>query len=90
MVYEKLPITFWQTHPNEVTLSLVNDKGETIWSEKVSARRGFNAYRWDLVVKHNSSALPYFLTFREYVKKGRYKLRLAGRTTVETVLDIVD
>lgn len=90
MVYEKFPISFWQAESNTVTIELANDKGEIIWSDKFAARKGFNEYRWDLIVKRNTSPLPYFLNFKEYIKQGRYTLRIVGRTTLEAVLDVQD
>jgi len=86
MVYEKLPISFWLTEPGEVGLSLINDKNEVIWSDTLQGRKGFNQYRWDLIVKHHDSPLPYFLGYKEYLPKGRYTVRLTGRTTLEGAL----
>jgi photosystem II stability/assembly factor-like uncharacterized protein len=88
MVYEKLPITFWQNSAGEAILSLINEKGEVAWEKKVSARKGFNQFRWDFVVRRNSSPLPYFLGYTEYVKPGKYTVRLTGKTTVEIGIDI--
>jgi hypothetical protein len=88
MVYEKVPFTFWQSDAGEVTLSLVNDSSKVVWSHKMAARKGFNQYRWDMILKRHVSPLPYFLGANEYVKKGRYTLRIAGKNVVETALVI--
>ncbi|MBL7850113.1 MAG: hypothetical protein JNN04_04370 [Cyclobacteriaceae bacterium] len=90
MAYEKLPITFWQAEAGEVTLSLVNDSSKVVWSQKVTTRKGFNQYRWDMILRHHSSPLPYFLGAEEFVKKGRYTLRIFGTKELVTTLDIVD
>ncbi len=88
MVYEKLPITFWLSEPREVTLSLINETNETVWSVKIAGRKGFNQYRWDLITQHNTSPLPYFLEFKGYAKKGRYTIRVSGGSTLEGSLEI--
>ncbi len=90
MVYEKLPITFWQTEPGEVTISVINDSSKVVWTDRMAARKGFNQYRWDLVTQRNTSPLPYFLAFREYLPKGKYTVRIAGRSVIEAVLEMVD
>lgn len=90
LVYEKLPISFWQSSSGDVTISVVNDKGEVVWSVGMAARKGFNQYRWDLVTKRNKSPLPYFLDFREYLPKGKYLIRLVGRSVSEIGFEVVD
>lgn len=87
MIYEKLPITFWQDQPGEVTLSVI-DSGRTVWTDRMIARRGFNQYRWDMVLKHNVSPLPYFLGFKEYLRKGKYTLRISGRRIMEGTFEV--
>lgn len=90
IIYEKLPITFWQTAAGEVTISLVSDSSKVVWSKKVATRKGFNQYRWDFIIRHHSSPLPYFLGTKEFVKKGRYTLRVSGTAELVTVLNLVD
>lgn len=88
LVYEKHPISFWQSTAGDVTLSVINDKGEVVWSAGMAARKGFNQYRWDLVTRRNTSPLPYFLNFREYLPKGKYTVRIAGRSVIEGALEL--
>ena len=90
LVYEKLPISFWLREPGEVSLGIVNEKNETVWSTRVTGRRGFNQYRWDLIINRNDSPLPYFLKYSEFLPKGRYTIRLTGRTALEGALVAVD
>jgi len=90
LVYEKQVISFLQSAAGEVTVSVINDKGQVVWSSGMSARKGLNQYRWDLVTRHNTSPLPYFLDFREYLKKGKYTVRIAGRSVIEGVLEVID
>lgn len=88
LVYEKHPISFWQSTAGDVTLSVINDKGEAVWLVVMAARKGFNQYRWDLVTRRNTSPLPYFLNFREYLPKGKYTVRIAGRSVIEGALEL--
>lgn len=88
MSYEKLPFTFWKNAEGEVTLSLINEQREVVWEKKERVRSGFNQYRWDFVVKKQSSLLPYFVGYTQYVKPGKYILRLSGEPTIETAVEI--
>jgi photosystem II stability/assembly factor-like uncharacterized protein len=90
LVYEKHPISFWQSTSGAVTISVINDKGEVVWSVGIAAHKGFNQYRWDLVTRRNTSPLPYFLGFREYLPSGKYTIRIAGRAVAEGVLGVID
>jgi hypothetical protein len=87
---EKVPITFYLMHDAAVELQLHNDKGETIWTKSIKGQKGFNQYRWDLVVKHNNSPEPYFWRYLETVQAGEYKLTVVGNgIDLKTNLTIV-
>lgn len=88
MVYEKLPFTFYQQTAGEATLSLINEQQEVVWETKLNLRSGFNQYRWDFVVRRQNSPLPYFVGYMEFVKPGKYTVRLTGKTMVETIMEI--
>ncbi|MFM7193479.1 MAG: WD40/YVTN/BNR-like repeat-containing protein, partial [Bacteroidota bacterium] len=88
-VYEKLPITFWRAHAGESTLSLTTESNKVVWSKTITTRKGFNQYRWDFVLQSHSSPLPYFTGAQEFVKPGRYMLRIEG-VTPEANLTIED
>ncbi|MFM9075562.1 MAG: WD40/YVTN/BNR-like repeat-containing protein, partial [Bacteroidota bacterium] len=91
VLYEKVPLTFWQTEAGEVTLSLLNDSSKVVWSYKMNGRRGFNQYRWDMIIRRRSSSLPYFTGDREYVKSGRYILHISTSTgLLKTELRLID
>jgi len=75
---EKTPLTFFLTRAADVTLSVWNAKGETVWSTGLKAHRGFNQVRWDLVTKTVDSPEPYFTRFREFAPAGEYEVRVAG------------
>lgn len=87
---EKVPITFYLMNDAAVELQLNDEKGETVWTESVTGRKGFNQYRWDLVVKKNSSPEPYFWRYLEHAQAGEYELRIVGKgIDLKTDLTIV-
>lgn len=88
MDYEKVPFTFWRAAAGEATLSLLDEQREIVWQTKIQARRGFNQYRWDYVVKQQESPLPYFLGYTVFVKPGTYTLRLSGTVLLESKIVI--
>jgi photosystem II stability/assembly factor-like uncharacterized protein len=87
---EKVPITFYLMNNAAVELRLIDEKGTTIWTKPVTGRKGFNQYRWDLVVKNNNSPEPYFWRYLEYAQAGENTLRIVGKgIDLKTVLTIV-
>ena len=87
---EKVPITFYLMNDAAVKLQLNDKKEETIWTKSVTGRKGFNQYRWDLVVKNNNSPEPYFSRYLEYAGAGEYELRIVGEgIDMKTDLTIV-
>ncbi len=76
---DRVSLTAWLAKAGEVTIEVVSDSGLVVWSANLAGRRGFNQYRWDLVVRRQVSPLPYFIGYTEYLKPGRYKVRLAGQ-----------
>jgi photosystem II stability/assembly factor-like uncharacterized protein len=75
---EKVPFTFYLTKPAAVSLSVRDAKGQDIKSWNLTAKKGLNQVRWDLVVKTVDSAEPYFFDPTAFVPPGTYELRLTG------------
>ncbi|NJN41846.1 MAG: hypothetical protein HC811_06080 [Flammeovirgaceae bacterium] len=76
----KVPITFWMTKSELVTIRLVNDKGENVWSIEFIAKRGYNQYRWNMISNHVESPLPYFINYNQFIGKGMYQLQIKTST----------
>lgn len=52
----------------------------------VEGQKGFNTYRWDLVVKSEKSNLPYFVHYDKFIEASSYTLILLdGKTVLEQV-----
>jgi hypothetical protein len=88
---EKVPITFYLMDDGNVELSVVDDKGKTIWSEMLKGKKGFNQFRWDLVTERVDSPQPYFTGYLEFVPAGTYEIQVAGDgIDLKTELIILD
>jgi photosystem II stability/assembly factor-like uncharacterized protein len=74
---EKTDIPFWLSEAKSISLSLRDAKNKEIWSTNIQGEKGFNQYRWDLIVSRQTSDLPYFTEYEKYVKAGTYKLILS-------------
>lgn len=75
---ERVPITFNLAEPCDVTVAVVDKKGQTRFTQKVAGTRGLNQFRWDLVTKRTSSPAPYFLGQVTFVPAGSYEVRITG------------
>jgi photosystem II stability/assembly factor-like uncharacterized protein len=75
--FEKMDIVFWLNEMKPVTLSLTDRANKKIWSINLQGQKGFNQYRWDLIVSRQTSDLPYFTQFEKYLKAGTYKMTLS-------------
>ena len=73
---EKAPVTFWLNEAKPVRLSLKDETGSEIWATELAGEKDLNQYRWDLIVRRQTSDLPYFTQYEKYIKAGRYKMIL--------------
>jgi hypothetical protein len=74
--HEKLPITFWVTDRGEALLKVLDAEGKTVWSTTIKTVKGYNQFRWDLIVNKVESPLPYFIHYNEFIKDGSYVFEL--------------
>ncbi len=75
---EKVSITFYLIRAGEVTITVRDGEGKTVWEESLSGRRGFNQIRWDLVTRRVDSPRPYFIHYFEFIPPGDYDLVVTG------------
>lgn len=87
---EKMTISFWLPKSRTISIHIINEKDEMIWSKEIKGRKGLNQYRWDLILKENTSPLPYFLNQKEFLPKGKYTLQFVGETTIERKFEAKD
>ncbi|HZX10083.1 MAG TPA: hypothetical protein VFG01_03980, partial [Acidobacteriota bacterium] len=62
----------------DLTLAVEDESGNRVWSRKFSGRKGFNQFRWDLVIEEVKSPQPYFIHYKRFIKPGRYIIRIFG------------
>lgn len=87
---QKVPITFWLNKATEVEILIENKEKDAIWSTVFKGRKGFNQFYWDLVIRRQKSALPYFIRYQEYIKAGDYTVRIrAGQKKLEGELTVL-
>ncbi|MFM9910643.1 MAG: WD40/YVTN/BNR-like repeat-containing protein [Chitinophagaceae bacterium] len=81
---EKTSFYFWLEHAKSITLSITDTSNKEIWKTNLLGKEGFNQYRWDLVIKKETSDYPYFVHYEKFLKAGKYKLLLlTGDRTLE-------
>ena len=88
---EKTDIPFWLSTAKPVSLSIKDKDNKEIWSTTVQGQKGFNEYRWDLVIKSVKSNLPYFVHYDKFIEAGNYTVVLSdGKTALEGVFVVKD
>ncbi len=81
---EKTSFYFWLDHSKSITLSITDTSNKEIWKTTLPGKKGFNQYRWNLVIKKQTSDYPYFIHYEKFLKTGNYKLLLlAGDSILE-------
>jgi photosystem II stability/assembly factor-like uncharacterized protein len=81
---EKAVISYWLSNAGPVTISMTDKNNREVWILKTEGKKGFNQYRWDLVVSRQNSDQPYFTRYETYLKEGVYKMKLfAGNNISE-------
>ena len=90
--FEKIPISFWLNQTEQVTISVLDQDGESLTSFSHSGTRGLNQFRWNLVLNTIESPEPYFINYKQYLKPGRYRVQLetADGKTLEQELSVTD
>ena len=79
LTMEKVPVTFYLNESSaDLTLAVEDESGNRVWSRKFSGRKGFNQFRWDLVMEEVKSSQPYFIHYKRFIKPGRYIIRIFG------------
>lgn len=88
---EKTVFSFWLAESKRVALSVHDRSGKEIWTTDLEGHKGINQYRWDLVVKRESSDYPYFIHYDQFIEAGVYVARLSSsEKNMEQVFIVVD
>ena len=88
---ERTPLSFWVSRADSVSIAVLDTAGKQVWKTNLLAKAGFNQYRWDLVTKTVTSDQAYFVHYVEYLKAGKYTVRLTvGKTIMEQAMVVVE
>jgi len=88
---EKVPITFYLIRDADVTISVKDKNGRSIWKTTHAGRKGFNQIRWDLVRQKVDSPRPYFTQYYQFARAGDYTVQISGEEIdLQGGLKIVD
>jgi hypothetical protein len=84
-------ISFASNDNGTVVLDVLDENNMSLAKIEVEAAKGFNQFRWDLVVDEVESDEPYFIQYRKYLSAGRYRVRLSaeGEVASEQTLTVV-
>lgn len=72
----KSPFSFWLKEDKQVTLTIETDSS-IVWNKDISAKAGFNQYRWDLITEHVQNDMPYFIHYEKFIEAGDYRVILS-------------
>ena len=88
---EKAEFTFWLKQPRVVTLAIRDNSNKEIWKSTINGHQGFNQFRWDLIIKKETSDYPYFVHYDKFIEAGSYNLVLtAGENLIKQTLEVID
>ena len=77
---ERIPISFWLNESQPVTLTIKNKEGKQVWTMPFEGKKGFNEYRWDLIVERVKSDYAYFIHFDRFLTEGNYQIGLTTKS----------
>ena len=75
---EKATFTFWLNRTQEVTLSIHDKANKEIWKVDMTGHKGFNQFRWDLIVSKETSDYPYFVHYDKFIEAGTFTMKVTS------------
>jgi photosystem II stability/assembly factor-like uncharacterized protein len=88
---EKTAFSFWLTETKSVTLSIHDSSGKELWATEIKGHKGLNQFRWDLIIRKQTSDYPYFVHYDQFIEAGTYVLRLSvGDERIEQKFSVVN
>ena len=73
---EKVSFSMWLSREQKVSLSIRDTIGNEVWKTTFNGHRGFNQFRWDLVLEKQTSDEPYFIHYDKFIEAGIYSAKL--------------
>jgi photosystem II stability/assembly factor-like uncharacterized protein len=88
---EKASFSFWLNQSKPVTISIFDESNQEVWKTDLTGTAGLNEYRWDLVVKKQSSDAPYFVHYEVFIEAGIYTVKISsGDHSLVQTFEVVD
>lgn len=75
---EKASFVFWLAEAKDVKLSIADSTNNEIWNKVIQGKKGFNEFRWDLVISRQTSDHPYFIHYDKFINAGSYGVKLSS------------
>jgi hypothetical protein len=90
--YENMGFSFSLPQAQQLELTILNEEGETIFTDVYSAKEGLNTYSWDLTLEPDAvDDNPYAFRLIKLVEAGDYTIRLVGKeVTLERTFWVVE
>ena len=62
-----------------------------IWQININGKKGFNQFRWDLILEKRKSDAPYFVHYDKFIESGNYTLRAYfGETIADQLVKVIE
>jgi photosystem II stability/assembly factor-like uncharacterized protein len=88
---EKATFTLWLKESKTVTLSIRDTTNLEIWKIKFDGHKGFNQFRWDLIISKEKSDYPYFAHYDQFIAAGPYvMIAMIGDVSYEQPFEVVN
>ncbi|MEM8886560.1 MAG: hypothetical protein AAGD28_01150 [Bacteroidota bacterium] len=73
---EPTSFSYYLPEAGEIQLSIQDERKGIVWSKTLLGRKGFNQFRWNLIVRQEESPNPYFIHYDTFIEAGMYRLVL--------------
>ena len=88
---EKLVFSFWLNKEMNIKCSIYDSEDQVIFQTELNRKKGFNQFRWDLILEKTESDMPYFIHYDKFIEAGNYKVILeVGNKQLSRELTIIN
>jgi hypothetical protein len=75
--FEKIDLAFWLREEKDVILALLDAQNNSVWSMPFKGKKGYNQFRWDMIVTQEKSNMPYFINYKRFLGPNTYTVSLS-------------
>jgi len=73
---EPTSFSYYLPEAGEIQLSIQDERKGIVWTKALQGRKGFNQFRWNLIIRQEESLNPYFIHYDTFIDAGMYRLVL--------------